>query len=215
MTDYVDLHSRDYSGTFIGVKSGSTVQPFHVEHVESRGRNSREDSVYFCGRLHSASDDQYFEIDVLDPNVVLDHVDLGMTRVGNSVGYIKRIPRRQWRRGFRMSNCHPACSFSPRFSSGGHSFYWSVFNPEYMTFEQAVAGCRSGNNRGFAISQDLAIVRHNDNCVMPMIQYRDSLIGYVDNEGDVHIREAFDSAIMRKLLNKFYTKGVYKHAKTK
>lgn len=218
MTDFVDLYSRDYNGTFVGVKnSDGIVRPFYVDSVDARRSNSDEASVRMRGTLHTPSGSEDFTILVLDPNLQLNHVDLGMIQMGNKVAYIKRRPRRQWRRGFRMNNCgRPATHCN--FRADGNAFYVAVFNPTYKTLDEALRSIRrssrSGQGVGYALSQDFAVVRSTENCSLPMIQYRDTLIGFIDNDNDLNIRPQFDTAMIRKMLNKIYTKGVFKHAST-
>jgi hypothetical protein len=215
MTDFVDLYSRDYCGTYVGVKISGVVYPFHVRDVSTHNSNRDESEVYLYGEVLKNSGGESLSIDVLDSDLILDHVDLGMIQVGNNVGYVKRMPRRQWRRGFRMNNCARTASFTGSFRTESNQFYRAVFNPTYKTLDEALHSIRRANSSssvGYAMTQDFALVREPSNCSQPMIQYRDRLLGFIDNDGDLHLQQEMDTPMIRKMLTRVYTKGVIKHA---
>jgi hypothetical protein len=215
MTDFNDLYSRDFNGTFVGVMRGGILRPFHVEGVGSHTNSRDEDGVYLYGTLYLERANESVNVDVLGADIRLNHVDLGMIQVGNKVGYIKRVPRRQWRRGFRMNNCARPASFCSTYRTESNAFYRAVFNPTYKTLEVALAALRRANSApsiGFALTQDFALVRNTDHCALPMIQYRDRLLGFIDNDNDLHLQAEMDTPVIRKMLSKIYTKGVFKHA---
>jgi hypothetical protein len=215
LTDFVDLYSRDYCGTFVGVKIDSIMYPFRVEGVDSYTDSYDEEACYLTGNIYRESGLSSLHINVFDTNLDLNHVDLGMIQVASGVGYVKRMPRRQWRRGFRMNNCARTASFVASFRTESHQFYRAVFNPTYKTLDEALRSIRRANslsNTGYALTQDFALVRNTSHCSLPMIQYKDRLLGYIDNDGDLHLQEEMDTPMIRKMLSIIYTKGVIKHA---
>ncbi len=120
-------------------------------------------------------------------NLIRDYPDLGMLKVGPTVGYLEVRPYRQWSKGYfpdnatlHVMNQQDVLAARPRLllSPYSKSVIWQIYNREYWTMKAALEELNKGENVGFPISRDVAVYLHT-NIEDPCIAYKKTLMGTV------------------------------------
>jgi len=180
MVDIVRELNKRLKGSWVGVKTEKATLPFMVmgfEHTDNgelgiilRDTRKRTTTLKFDENL-----------------LVLDCPQLGMVFDGEKTAYIRRIPNRQWKRGYNGD----IISVNYLEADGFHHIGLSaksyeaaailnfIFNPNYYPFNEAIKLIENGDKFSLPISRKFAISCKMDS-QYPVVYYKEWLIGWVE-----------------------------------
>ncbi len=162
--------------------------------------------------------ERFHKVGCNDEDINIVCPELGAINVGDICLYLSRRNTRQWRRGFRHNHANffdPGSDFRHYVAQDEVSRYNkdsrnptlidAIWNPEYISIEQAVIEAYDGTRYGSAISKDYYIYS-NQYCNIPMIGYKSIDVGTIDDNLDVklfkdctHLNESFNETLCKKV----------------
>jgi hypothetical protein len=118
------------------------------------------------------------------------HPRLGMVSTGDSIGYLRRFPKRQYNRGYTPGFCSlsiPNQYTAEAQRANSYSVVWSVFNPDHKTLPEALEILESGRKLGVVLAPYLGLCIEQGR-KYPRLVYITDIVGFVQN-GDPVIYE--------------------------
>jgi len=128
--------------------------------------------------------DELFDED----NYILDCPQVGMTQYGAEVLYLRRVPERQWKRGYteNIVRSEPLVPVEKREVGIGNvrlsnrGIVNFVYNPKYMSIGDGLDGMSKGELFSFALSRKFAIGLKWDS-KFPILLYKEWVVGWVED----------------------------------
>jgi len=120
---------------------------------------------------------------------MLDCPKTGMVQSGKCATYIKRVPDRQWKRGYNTNiirrtvlSYYEADMSQIRLKGMEHkTTVNSVYNPTHTTLLAGLQGFKDGSLLSFTVSNKFAIGIKRDS-KFPILYYKEWEVGWVDGE---------------------------------
>lgn len=111
------------------------------------------------------------------------HPRLGMVNTSDSIGYLRRYPRRAYNRGYTPGACsivipNSYTAMEARVSS--MAVVWSVFNPDHKTLSEALDILDSGRRLGVVLAPFLGLCLEQGR-KYPRLVYINEIIGFIQN----------------------------------
>ena len=185
MVDEVRFLQQRIQGVVIAKKGKEGVDntPIRVTRVFDDGEGNA------MLRYYKLDEEKEREVEFVEEDYLLDCPQVGMSQVGNSVIYLRRIPERQWKRGY-TENVVRADSISYRESREvglptirlmDKRLINFLYNPKYMSMSDGLVSMREGKMFSFAISRKFAIGM-NFKAKFPLVFYKEWTVGWVDED---------------------------------
>lgn len=137
-----------------------------------------------------------------NPDLFLEHPEIGMVQGDTSIAYLMRKAVRQRNRGYcpryttawvpNIELFRQVTGTNSEAYSGSHRTVWGIYNPKYTDITTALTKLEEGECFGFALSRLLGVAVE-DGRKFPLISYRDDIIGLVDANGVINVNEEFAS----------------------
>jgi hypothetical protein len=200
-----DMTARDFSATY-----ADTYLKF----------KSRDDDGYYPAKVLDVcmSDDKWAVfvekingdkvlLDLKDPSIEVDYrwPTLGFINVEDHAVFVRRKAHRQWKKGLRdllldvrvmddriINELREAgAKYGALF---GKVHYEELYSPEYTKVDEAIEQVISGEKIARCISPKFAITSRY-NIENPVLMYKDSIVGVVNNYGGIEIPKMLDHLI--------------------
>jgi hypothetical protein len=118
------------------------------------------------------------------------HPRLGLVNTSDSIGYLRRYPKRQYNRGYTPGSCQltvPNNYTAEQARASSMAVVWSVFNPDHKTLPEALDILDSGKRLGVVLAPYLGVCLEQGRRY-PRLVYITDFIGFIQN-GDPVIYE--------------------------
>lgn len=184
MVDVVTDLNHYYSSTIIGKKEGGKIIPSYV--LEFRGDNKTQEIIYIP-KLPNVKKEK--RVKFVPSEWILTFPKVGVFNVNDTVVYIERTIRRQWRKSFRgrLVNIYPL--FEVEYDYIGRRNYDpespdvlnNLYNPSYFSFKEAYDLVDSCEHLGAAFSDEFYLGRKiwSDE---PVVGYKQHFVGTTDGK---------------------------------
>lgn len=184
MVDQVRFLNKRFQNVIIGKKpekEGKKIVPVKVVGFLS----DDEDNILL--RYYNVGGENENIVVFKESDYLLDCPQVGMLQVGERVVYLRRVPERQWKRGFTenvirsepLSNLESRELGYPIARINTKSAVSLIYNPKYLSMENGLSKLSAGKLLSFAISRKFAISLKWD-AEFPVVYYKDWVIGWVD-----------------------------------
>ena len=184
MLDSIEDLNHYYSETVIGrVAPDGVVNPVRV--AQFQGDRDNPLIVYY----EPSNRHKYLTDPFVKKEWVLEFPKLGVFNVEDSVVYLQRLVRRQWRKSYRsrLVTLHPL--FEAEYDALDHVWYEathpavlrSVYNPEYFSFNDAYGLVADGKRLAGAFTDEFYVCRKTWS-ERVVIGYNEHFVGTTDGE---------------------------------
>jgi len=193
MVDQVRFLNQRFKDVIIAIKRKSNIGKVIPIRVH-KFLNDDEDGTIII-RYNNIGSDNIVETTFYEDDYILDCPKVGMVGIGKKTMYLRRIPERQWKRGYNSSiiRGETLCNKENiemglnRVNIMNNSIVDAIYNPDYPNFNEALNDMIKGKLLSFPISRKFAVGLNYD-AAFPVIYYKEWVVGWVD-EGTIMLPE--------------------------
>ena len=185
MVDQVRELGKHFQGVVIALKKKDKNVPIRVH------RFHQDDERRIVIRYNVLGSDNMTDVIFKEEDYILDCPQVGMTQVQGKVVYLRRVPERQWKRGYTENIVRSEQLSDKEFREVGLSpirvthkdLIKEVYNTTYTNMGNGMIDLLKGKIFSFAISRKFAIgLKWNSK--FPVVYYKEWVVGWVE-EGTI------------------------------
>lgn len=181
--DTIEEFRRSYNGSWFGLRHNGKVYPATL------ASNRQITPEHLGVKYHTTQEGAPLQKDVNWAsdrlNLLRDYPDLGMVKIGATVGYLSVDPLRQWHKGYYPPNIKVHVPNGPdikqinpnvRFTPSHPYIVWQVYNREFWHPSEAIRLIGEGEGVGYPLSPNFSVCALKE-FEYPVLCYKRKTIG--------------------------------------